>query len=622
MLAESTDDPARWKRKYYASLDELERKEARWAEVEKALQQALSRLSLAAYGLEAAVDGRLDHLREALRQRSEAERVADLADQVHQAAVRAQGAAKAATPLAPPAVLRDLLAALTVPEKLRGKHRRLVEKLAAADDDADADRLVRDVAALLGTALATGADAPGPQGKERKGLLGRILASDGEGPGAEGGGEGGPALARLAEGVAAHSGRLGDLDALAREARAVAEPAALERLVDDLAQRLCAALDGPGSAVGPGTAGQDPGEGPGDPGEPRTIESVLDALLRAMDLPLEATPAREALQARLEGPLEATELEKVLEAIAGLVGTVREQIERERDEMHRFLAALTDRLGAIDGFMASTDETRVAAIDASRELHESVSAEVGELRSVARDAVDLDQIRQLVEARVDTVERQLTSFLRAAEERDRHSSDEIGRLADELETTRSEADDLRERLDQARSLALRDGLTGVYNRAALEDRLDSEEARWRRYGGELSLLMWDVDRFKALNDRFGHLAGDKVLKAVAQILDRTTRDADFVARYGGEEFVVLLPSTGEQDALITAEKLRAAIEAAGFRYRGEAVSVTASCGISALREGSGARDALRRADAALYAAKAAGRNRVLVADADAGPDQA
>ena len=125
MLAESTEDPARWKRKYYSSLDEIERKEARWAEVEKALQHALSRLSLATYGFDATIDGRLDHLREALRQHSEAERLADLADQVHKAATRAQGKAKDAAPLAPPAVLRELLAGLTVPEKLRRKQRRL-----------------------------------------------------------------------------------------------------------------------------------------------------------------------------------------------------------------------------------------------------------------------------------------------------------------------------------------------------------------------------------------------------------------------------------------------------------------------------------------------------------------
>jgi diguanylate cyclase len=282
--------------------------------------------------------------------------------------------------------------------------------------------------------------------------------------------------------------------------------------------------------------------------------------------------------------------------------------------MHRFLSDLTARLDAFDGFLDTTEASRAQAIDASRSLHASVSAQVGEIRDVTRDATELEQLRRFVEGRVETVQCQVAEFLREAETRGQRAEDEISRLGRELEATRGEATELRSRLDEARVRAMRDGLTGAYNRAALEDRLDGEEARWRRYGQPLAMLLWDIDHFKSINDRYGHLAGDKVLKAVVSLLDRNTRESDFVARYGGEEFIVLLPSTHEEDAYTLAEKLRVAVAGAGFKYRGDAVRVTASCGVTALREGDTAREALRRADLALYAAKKAGRDRVVRAE--------
>lgn len=168
------------------------------------------------------------------------------------------------------------------------------------------------------------------------------------------------------------------------------------------------------------------------------------------------------------------------------------------------------------------------------------------------------------------------------------------------------------------TMSITDDLTQVFNRRHFHVRLDEEIARARRYDHPLSLLMMDIDHFKTINDRFGHQTGDDVLKAIGAIFGSNTRSADIVARYGGEEFVVLLPETKKETARVTAEKLRAAIERESFTSPdGSTIHVTASFGISSLemtdQNNTDIADRMvKMADDAMYQAKQAGRNRVVV----------
>ena len=120
--------------------------------------------------------------------------------------------------------------------------------------------------------------------------------------------------------------------------------------------------------------------------------------------------------------------------------------------------------------------------------------------------------------------------------------------------------------------------------------------------------MLDLDHFKRINDGYGHLAGDKVLKIIAAQLRKRLRPTDFIARFGGEEFVLLIPSTPLATGLQLAEKLRAAIEACPFHFKGEPVTITVSIGLAAFRGGDRSDHVLKRADEALYRAKHNGRN--------------
>ena len=159
-------------------------------------------------------------------------------------------------------------------------------------------------------------------------------------------------------------------------------------------------------------------------------------------------------------------------------------------------------------------------------------------------------------------------------------------------------------------LARRDALTGLPNRRAADERLHDEFVRARRLGLHYAVLMLDVDHFKRINDTLGHAAGDTVLQQIAQLLQASVRESDFVARFGGEEFIALLPATHTADARQVAEKIRHTIARAPWAGL-ESTPVTVSIGL-ALAHGEQAHEneAVQQADAWLYAAKEAGRNRV------------
>jgi two-component system cell cycle response regulator len=167
------------------------------------------------------------------------------------------------------------------------------------------------------------------------------------------------------------------------------------------------------------------------------------------------------------------------------------------------------------------------------------------------------------------------------------------------------------RLEQ---LAQTDPLTQLLNRRALSDRITAEMERALRYDASLALLMIDLDHFKRINDTYGHLIGDDVLRDTAALLQALVRENDLVARYGGEEFVILLPETDDAGADGFAERVRAAVTAHRFAVRPgeEPLSLTASIGVATFPAAriESAEDLFARADAALYRAKAEGRDRV------------
>ncbi|MBV8478115.1 MAG: diguanylate cyclase [Acidobacteria bacterium] len=167
-------------------------------------------------------------------------------------------------------------------------------------------------------------------------------------------------------------------------------------------------------------------------------------------------------------------------------------------------------------------------------------------------------------------------------------------------------------IERIRQLAYVDGLTGIFNRRFFELRIGEEIERAKRFATSMAVVMIDIDHFKRLNDEFGHLLGDEVLRQVSSIFSQQLRKIDVICRYGGEEFVVLLSQTGAQHAIKVAEKLRKVV--AEWQFPGVARPVHISAGIAIFPEHGSERDQLvNAADRALYAAKQGGRNRIWLA---------
>jgi diguanylate cyclase (GGDEF)-like protein len=163
--------------------------------------------------------------------------------------------------------------------------------------------------------------------------------------------------------------------------------------------------------------------------------------------------------------------------------------------------------------------------------------------------------------------------------------------------------------------AVFDGLTGLYVRRYLDLRLLEEENRIKRYGGRLAILMLDIDHFKKINDRYGHQAGDLVLRNVADVIKASLRrDLDVPCRYGGEEFVVIMTDTDLAGALIVAERIRHSIQTHVFQLAEGPIHVTLSGGVAFMdQQGfTAGKELLKKADGALYHAKENGRNQIQV----------
>ncbi|WDP90602.1 MAG: GGDEF domain-containing protein [Desulfobacter sp.] len=213
---------------------------------------------------------------------------------------------------------------------------------------------------------------------------------------------------------------------------------------------------------------------------------------------------------------------------------------------------------------------------------------------------DFEGVRQIIDGMLDTTKAIIKSGSRL-QNRMKVSSEDLKQLHKELEASQKEA--------------RTDALTGLANRRGLEKRLELERIRARQNNVVFSVIMADIDYFKKVNDTYGHLVGDSLLKGFAAILTSRVRRNDMVARYGGEEFLILLPETNVEGAYAVAEKIRAALAQKEWKVKdsGKRIGqIRASMGISQYLMSETGDQVIQRADAALYQAKEQGRDRIII----------
>lgn len=343
-----------------------------------------------------------------------------------------------------------------------------------------------------------------------------------------------------------------------------------------------------------------------------TIAAVASLLARLS--PSEAPNAMaQALLVELQQAESDLILASIVERAADLVRERADRLTRERVEAATLLTEVTRRLDEVASFITSDSGDQRARIDDAESLNQRVMTDVRELADEARDATDLAPLRLLIAKRMDSISTQVREYRAREESRFLEHSARTTKLSKKVSDLTRKTRVLESDLDSERQRARIDALTGVANRSSFDERLSEEIARWKRAGTAVSVLFWDIDHFKSINDSFGHSAGDRVLREVARCFADRLRGSDFIARFGGEEFVTLLIGTPTSGAMKVADDLRQAVAALRMHFRGKPVSVTVSCGVTEIRSGDSSEAVLDRADVALYKAKEGGRNLCVAA---------
>ncbi|CAI8713807.1 diguanylate cyclase [Pseudomonas serboccidentalis] len=337
------------------------------------------------------------------------------------------------------------------------------------------------------------------------------------------------------------------------------------------------------------------------------IEDTLIGLLDDLTLPERHRPQAEAMRDRLKNGLNWYELLPILDDLATLMLAITDSGQHE---FEAYLQQLNERLEAFQSNLQAASEGHADNSSAARAMDTQIREQVDGLQTSVQEAADLDDLKQVLENHLEGLLGTMDQHQKQRDAREQEVAARLKGLAERVAHMEQEALGFREHLEEQRQKALIDPLTGLPNRAAWSERLEHEIKQWQQHGNTLSLAMLDLDHFKRINDSYGHLAGDKVLKIIATVLRKRLRAADFIARFGGEEFVLLLPATTPAVGAKLLETLRAAIEACPFHFKGERVTITISMGLASFRAGEHSDLVLKRADQALYRAKNAGRNRV------------
>ncbi|MCP4722322.1 MAG: GGDEF domain-containing protein [Desulfobacteraceae bacterium] len=303
----------------------------------------------------------------------------------------------------------------------------------------------------------------------------------------------------------------------------------------------------------------------------------------------------------------------IRESIFGLVFVYISETNMDREKVNSFVQDIVGKILDIEAKIASSYDQTNSLLSSNSGFESLLTFEMTGLKKTSEVAVSLDDLKIEITERLSSIEKALNKkqlkdkATKALAEKNRNIfKSGFVKLKQELNKVTRYSEKLEEKLNQ-------DQLTGSFNRRAYDKKIKDEMERFLRYGTIFSLLLIDADKFKNINDRYGHAIGDRCLQEIIKRSIPLLRKNDMLARYGGEEFVVIMPETDSVGAKEAAEKIRQTIEKIEFLYKNETVKVTVSIGVSQVQgEDTNPLQIFERADIAVYKAKEKGRNQVLV----------
>ena len=348
---------------------------------------------------------------------------------------------------------------------------------------------------------------------------------------------------------------------------------------------------------------------PSDPGIIKdSIDEVISRLLERLSIIQSASDANRKMQAQVLGAAEDTIWpESLSEDVASISDTLN-KLNQEKRELENFIINVTEQLGELTQVVTADQKGQLSEHQEALSLQILMQEGMAKISDNVKTAEDISQLKSAIARNIDLIKDGVEEFISQATTRHEAVGIRNENLSHKIKQMEKETEQLQQKLTENREKLLYDALTGVQSRLAYDDQIEQEIARWERYGSPFSYVILDIDHFKNINDKYGHSAGDKALKTIAEIMLQQIRKSDFIFRIGGEEFVLLLINTEVSKVEVLVEKLRKVVFAREFHFDQDSVSLSLSAGLTETRDGDSVKSIYERADATLYRAKNSGRN--------------
>ncbi len=562
--AEQTTD---WKSKYQAALEDLDTREREWTRIEELLRKTIGRLTIAGRGIDADLDQQLRLIQELSREKRDA-RLADALESLSRIitaldVTRGSNLSRRSDPIL---LLLELLQNIHFDKAQRAQLREicseLLKSVAGGQERDQISVYIQRLAELINQNF----DHPSAKTDALQ-IVTRLLG--------------------LLE--------LDSADCEALQERIVAdagddEESILQDLANLINQRFA------------------------EPAADASIDEVITTLLERLAIVQGASDSTQQIQERVRDGVGVGEWADTLNDIVASVASSLKRMDEEKRELEAFIINVTEQLGEITEVIAEDHRDHQCDHKEALSLHEFVQQGMSLMQQNFQTSNSLQQLKREITKNIEHIRGGVNDFVDRFNQRHEATEERNQKLTQQLSRMEQETHELQAMLNENRAKLLYDALTGVYSRMAYDERIQQEWSRWNRYQTPFSYAILDIDHFKQINDTYGHSAGDKALKIIAQLMQQYLRDSDCVFRIGGEEFVLLLTETSAQSANKLVAKLRDAIAESSIHFKGEPVRLTLSAGITETRDGDTIETIYERADAALYKAKHSGRNCQFVAD--------
>ena len=343
------------------------------------------------------------------------------------------------------------------------------------------------------------------------------------------------------------------------------------------------------------------------------IRQIRDELLNQLSM-IEFPQASAADVNQLRHALLQTEQRDPLRPqCLAIIRIIDKNIPQERLSAQQFLLSLNDTLALVHAGLAEVDQSSQQHHQAQQQLSEQIQNDVQGMSNSVESATQLQDLKRDIQQHVSIIAQALQKKASLEQQQQQDMQRQLAQMQTRLQELEHETDSYKKRLAEQKFKSLQDSLTRLPNRTAFEERLELEYKRWQRAKTPLALAVADIDHFKRINDNYGHIAGDKTLQVIANMLKKSLRETDFVCRYGGEEFVIIFPQTAIAEVTAVLNSTRERIKQIPFKFRQQDIRISISIGAAGFtRPQDDIAQVFERADKALYRAKRQGRDQVVI----------